>query len=78
MIRALIELGKTGAQNVMYVVLATFVNITNSFDHWGVNNNNSLGESLIIFNFRFKNTKAASHSSSLAKRQVRMGLVCQE
>lgn len=30
--RALIELGKTGAQNVMYGVLATLVNITNSYD----------------------------------------------
>jgi len=31
-LRALIDLGKTGAQNVMYGVLATLVNITNSYD----------------------------------------------
>lgn len=31
-IRALIELGKTGAQNVAYGVVATLVNITNSYD----------------------------------------------
>ena len=30
--RALIELGKTGAQNVAYGVVATLVNITNSYD----------------------------------------------
>merc|ERR550519_2641357 len=30
--KALIELGKTGAQNVMYGVLATLVNLTNSYD----------------------------------------------
>eukprot|EP00090_Calanus_glacialis_P004732 TRINITY_DN13559_c0_g1_i1.p1 TRINITY_DN13559_c0_g1~~TRINITY_DN13559_c0_g1_i1.p1 ORF type:complete len:1002 (-),score=408.50 TRINITY_DN13559_c0_g1_i1:92-3097(-) len=35
--RALIELGKTGAQNVMYGVLATLVNITNSYDKQEIN-----------------------------------------
>merc|ERR1719414_3716 len=30
--KALIDLGKTGAQNVMYGVVATLVNITNSYD----------------------------------------------
>ena len=30
--RALIDLGKTGAQNVAYGVVATLVNITNSYD----------------------------------------------
>ena len=30
--RSLIELGKTGAQNVAYGVVATLVNITNSYD----------------------------------------------
>jgi len=35
--RALIELGKTGAQNVMYGVLATLVNLTNSYDKQEVN-----------------------------------------
>ena len=36
-IRALIELGKTGAQNVMYGVLATLVNVTNSYDKQEIN-----------------------------------------
>merc|ERR1719244_1619733 len=35
--RALIELGKTGAQNVMYGVLATLVNLTNSYDKQEIN-----------------------------------------
>merc|ERR1712106_286927 len=35
--RALIELGKTGAQNVMYGVLATLVNVTNSYDKQEIN-----------------------------------------
>ena len=36
-IRALIELGKTEAQNVMYGVLATLVNITISYDKQEIN-----------------------------------------
>jgi hypothetical protein len=35
--RALIELGKTGAQNMIYRVLATLVNITNSYDKQEIN-----------------------------------------
>merc|ERR1719234_39012 len=35
--RALIELGKTGAQNVMYGVMATLVNVTNSYDKQEIN-----------------------------------------
>merc|ERR1719283_344024 len=35
--RALIDLGKTGAQNVMYGVLATLVNVTNSYDKQEIN-----------------------------------------
>lgn len=35
--RALIEVGKTGAQNVMYGVLATLVNLTNSYDKQEIN-----------------------------------------
>ena len=35
--RALIELGNTGAQNVMYGVLATVVNVTNSLDKQEIN-----------------------------------------
>ena len=31
-VRSLIELGKTGHQNVAYGVVATLVNITNSYD----------------------------------------------
>ena len=30
--RALIELGETGAQNVMYEMLSTFVHIANSYE----------------------------------------------
>ena len=33
----MIELGKTEAQNVMYGVLATLVNITNSYDKQEIN-----------------------------------------
>merc|ERR1712209_335521 len=35
--KALIDLGKTGAQNVMYGVMATLVNITNSYDKQEIN-----------------------------------------
>jgi len=35
--KALIELGKTGAQNVMYGVMATLVNVTNSYDKQEIN-----------------------------------------
>ena len=31
-IKALVDLGKTGKQNVAYGVLSTLVNLTNSFD----------------------------------------------
>jgi len=36
-IRALVELGKTGKQNVAYGVLSTLVNLTNSFDKQEIN-----------------------------------------
>lgn len=36
-VKALIELGKTGAQNVMYGVMATLVNVTNSYDKQEIN-----------------------------------------
>ena len=36
-LRTMIELGKTEAQNVMYGVLATLVNITNSYDKQEIN-----------------------------------------
>jgi len=36
-LKALIDLGKTGAQNVMYGVLATLVNVTNSYDKQEIN-----------------------------------------
>ena len=35
--KALIELGKSGAQNVMYGVMATLVNLTNSYDKQEIN-----------------------------------------